>query len=151
MNGTELETLADRLRRVERTLRWAGMGWLACVVVLMVLGAGAQPATSQLSIQPAINARNFVLLDASDRPRLELGISRGGNPAIWLYDVNGKTRVRLSVDFGTRPEMTFANGDETERVHVGTKSNGDGGVWLFNRNGNLTWSAPRGMFGGVKP
>ncbi len=151
MNATELAGLTDRLRRVERTLRWAGTGWLACVAALMVLGAGAPPAASQLAIQEAVNARNFVLLDASDRPRLELGISRSGNPGIWLYDPNGKMRVRFSIDFGTRPEMTLANGDETERVHIGAKSNGEGGAWLFNRNGNLMWSAPRGMFGGVKP
>lgn len=151
MNKTELEKLADRLRRAERTLRWAGTGWLAFVVALMVLGAGAQPAASQLSMQDAINAHNFVMVDASNRPRFELGISRSGNPGIWLYDANGKMRARFSVDFGTRPEMTFANDDETERVHVGAKSNGDGGIWMFNRNGNLTWSAPRGMFGGMKP
>ena len=151
MNGTELEKLADRLRRVERALRWASTGWLACVVAVVVLGAGAQRAASQPTIQGLINARNFLVLDESNRPRLEVGISRGGNPGIWLYDPNGKMRVRFSVDFGTRPEVTFANRDEVERMHAGAKSNGDGGVWMFNRNGKLTWSAPRGMFGGMKP
>jgi hypothetical protein len=151
MDGTELEALADRLRRVERTLHWAGTGWLACVVAVTVLGAGAQRAVSQPAIQGTINARTFVILDESNRPRLEIGISRGGNPGIWLYDPTGKTRVRFSVDFGTRPEVTFANRDEIERMHAGAKSNGDGGVWMFNHNGRLTWSAPRGMFGGVKP
>lgn len=151
MNPTELEMLAGRLRRVERALRWASTGWLTCVVALMVLGAGAQRTASQPNIQGAINARNFVVVDESNNPRLELGISRGGNPGIWLYDSNRKMRVRFSIDFGTRPELTFANRDEAERMHAGAKSNGEGGVWMFNQNGKLTWSAPRGMFGGMKP
>ncbi len=151
MNRTELEMLADRLRRVERTLRLVTTGWLAGVVVLTVLWAGAQHAASQTAIQAGIKARNFVVLDESNRRRLELGMSRGRNPGIWLYDPDGKARVRVSIDFGKRPEITFANQDEAERMHVGAKSNGDPGVWMYDRGGKLTWSAPRGIFGGVKP
>ena len=151
MDRTELEMLADRLRRVERTLRLATTGSLIGVVALTVLWAGAQHAASQPNIQPGIKARNFVILDESNRPRLELGMSRSKNPGIWLYDANGKTRVRVSIDFGTRPEITFANEDETARMHVGAKANGDPGVWMLDRSGKPTWSAPRGLFGGVKP
>ena len=151
MSGTEFEQLADRLRRADRTLRWAGTTWLAFLVAVMVLGAGTQPAASQLNIQGAVDARNFVVVDAQDRARLEFGISRSGNPGIWLYDPNGKMRVRFSVDFSTRPEITLADSDETERMHAGAKSNGDGGVWILNRGGKVTWSAPRGLFGGMMP
>ncbi len=151
MNRTELELLADRLRRVERTLRLVTTGWLAGVVTLTVLWAGAQHAASQTATQAGIKARNVVIVDQSNRRRLELGISRGGNPGIWLYGPDDKTRVRVSIDFGNRPEITFANQDETERMQVGTKSNGAPGIWMFGRNSKLTWSAPRGIFGGVKP
>lgn len=151
MNRTELEMLASRLRRVERTLRWAGTTWLICVVVAMVLGAGTQRTISQMAIQGAIDARRFRIYDESNNARVELAISAEGNPGIWFFDAPNKTRVHIGIDGGLRPEMLFGNPNETERLRVGAKSNGQGGVWMFNHDGKVTWSAPRGMFGGMKP
>ena len=151
MNRTELEMLADRLRRVERALRWAGTTWLICVVVVLVLGAGMQRAVSQPAIQGAINAHQFLVVDQSNNARIEIGISREGNPGIWLSDASNKTRVHIGIDGGVRPEVLFSNQNESERMRVGAKSDGQGGIWMFNQNGKLTWSAPRGMFGGMKP
>ncbi len=151
MNRTELEMLADRLRRAERALRWAGTTWLICIVVALVLGAGTQRAASQLAIQGTINARQFLVVDNSNTTRIEIGISREGNPGIWLSDASTKTRVHIGIDGGVRPELLFSNQNESERLRVGDKNDGQGGIWMFNQNGKPAWSAPRGMFGGMKP
>lgn len=60
-------------------------------------------------------------------------------PPLWLvYDPTGPARLGF-----------YAGG--RERVALGGNAQGDQGIWVFDASGKPVWSAPHGLFGGVKP
>ncbi len=152
MDREEVEVLSARVRSVEQRLRITLVGWVLSVVVLGVFWVGAQRAASQTDIQSNVRARSLDVYDDSNKRRLGIGISKEGNPGIWLYDATDKARVHFGIDGGVKPEVWFADETGAIRMHVGTNGSGDPGIWIYDASGkSVTWSAPGGMFWSVKP
>jgi hypothetical protein len=110
--------------------------------------------------------------DAMEKTRIHLGVDFGKAPEIWFADENGNERLHLGMaDADARshfsnqanPPSIWLLYDPTgparlgfyaagrERVSLGGNGRGDHGIWVFDSNGKVVWSAPRGLFGGVKP
>ena len=92
MDNREVEALAARLAVVERRFRTATMVWLGIVIAVIVLSIGAQRAFSQTQ---TVQTRELDIVDGSGRTRIALALSTNGNPGMWVYDANGKTRAYL--------------------------------------------------------
>lgn len=110
----ELESVQRELARFERR---AGMVWLAglaAAVIVVVLWGAARQAQSQST---SLAARQVVLVDLSDRPRIILASDTNNRPGIWIRDEAGKDRLR--VGFGTQPVSPFIFlADEAGRVRL---------------------------------
>lgn len=113
------------------------------------------------------------LYDANGKTRLHLGVDFGRAPEIWFADENGNERLHFGIadaearsKFGTPTASIpqawlffdpsgparlgfFAAG--REGIALGGNVRGDQGIWLFDAGGKVVWSAPHGLFGGVKP
>jgi hypothetical protein len=110
--------------------------------------------------------------DAAEKVRIHLGVDFGKAPEIWFADENGNERLHLGVapadaraQFAnqTNPPSLWLLYDPAgparlgfyaagrERVALGGNGRGDQGIWVFDPSGKAVWSAPHGLFGGVKP
>jgi hypothetical protein len=113
------------------------------------------------------------LYDANGKTRVHLGVDFGKAPEIWFADENGNERLHFGIadadaraKFGTPtasiPQAWFfydpsgparlgfyAGG--REGLALGANVRGDQGIWVFDAGGKVVWSAPHGLFGGVKP
>jgi hypothetical protein len=125
----------------------------------------------QLGISTGGNAGAW-FYDAAEKTRIHLGVDFGKAPEIWFADENGNERLHLGVaDAEARSQFSnqanppsiwllydpagparlgfYAAG--RERVALGGNGRGDQGIWVFDPGGKAVWSAPHGLFGGVKP
>ena len=113
------------------------------------------------------------LYDANGKTRLHLGVDFGRAPEIWFADENGNERLHFGLaDAEARSKLGtpsasipqawlffdpsgparlgfYAAG--REGIALGGSSRGDQGIWVFDAGGKVVWSAPHGLFGGVKP
>ncbi len=110
--------------------------------------------------------------DATGKTRIHLGVDFARAPEIWFADENGNERLHLGLadsearsKFTNQPNLPqlwlvydpsgparlgfYAAG--RERVGLGGNARGDQGIWVFDASGKAVWSAPHGLFGGVKP
>jgi hypothetical protein len=119
MDQKEGEALARRLRQVERRMGVIVAGWLLSILLLAVLWVGMQQVSSQTIMPQVIKARTFNVVDQNDHTRVTIGLSDQGNAGIWLYDVAGKSRVHMGVDFARAPSIWFADENGNERIRLG--------------------------------
>ena len=113
MNEPTMETLAQRLDKVERENRWlkqAGVVALALIAALVLMG--------HVVGEKVIEAERFVLIDSSGDTRAVLAVPEGGS-GLYLYDKKGKMRAGL----------VGGVADET-------------GLSFYDRAGRVIWSAP---------
>ena len=110
------------------------------------------------------------LYDENGKTRIHLGIDFARAPEIVFSDENGNERLRLGLadaqarsmfvknpsqvwlaaDPGGPPRLSFYSGTQ-ERLGLGVNGRGDQGIWVFDASGKVIWSAPHGLFGGVRP
>ncbi len=84
MSEPTLDTLTQRLDRLERQARWwrvAGSSTACALVLLMLLGAAQSPKE--------IQAKRFTLIDRSGAPAAWLGLDNTGKPFLSLRDDSG--------------------------------------------------------------
>ncbi|HLN12254.1 MAG TPA: hypothetical protein VK587_03645, partial [bacterium] len=115
MDNHEVEALAARLAVVERRFRRATMVWLGVVIALIVLSVGAQRAFSQTQ---TVQTRELDIVDGGGKIRISLALSTNGNPGIWVYDANGKTRAYLGLSGTGQPTPALTLSDENERTRA---------------------------------
>lgn len=92
MTDLTLESLADRLARLERQNRR-----LAAAAVLLVAVLAAAVCMGQVRAPNVVEAESFVVRDAAGKARAALFLGEEG-PALALSDQNGKLRAALRVD-----------------------------------------------------
>ncbi len=80
----------DRLERQNRRFKLAGSLMLIGFAALVLMGQ-AKPS----NVAKVIEAEKFILRNTDGKTRGVLLISDDGNPALALFDKNGKMRVRL--------------------------------------------------------
>ncbi len=111
--------------------------------------------------------------DAAGKTRIHLGIDFARAPEIWFADEAGNERFHLGLaDAEARSKFSTPSasspqvwlfydpsgparlgfyGAGRERLGLGGNGRGDQGIWVFDASGKVVWSAPHGLFGGVKP
>lgn len=123
MQEPNLETaLESRVRRLEHLNRGllAGLGVLACVILLGA--AGADPAPE------AIRTRSLEVVNETGAVQVRIAASAGG-PTLELLDASGGTRLSL----GHGPDDTalyIKDETGTTRIGVAQFAHGGGGVAL---------------------
>lgn len=84
-------TLEERLTKLEAQNRWLKRGAAAGLVMLVALLCMAQARPAP----PALDATQFTLRDAQGRERLRMEVAQDGNPAINIFDQEGRLRSAL--------------------------------------------------------
>jgi len=148
----ELAILRDRLDRLERgnrRLRRFGLFAFLGVGILFFMGQ-----TSPGVVPEVIEAKRFVVKDASGRNLAALGTDRDGapllvltnldgglgatlevtavrRPALTLYDRTGNSRAIMSVDSEGSPSLSLTDKTGTPRVGLAVATQGSGGLVLY--------------------
>jgi len=110
MSEPTMQTVMERLDRLERELRWwkrlggASAVGLALIIVLGATGAG---------VPDEIRARRFVVVASDGRSLGRLGTSPDGSPELALYDPKGIERAILVLSQGAEPMLHLRNEDNT--------------------------------------
>ena len=148
---------------------WLGVSDKGAGIFQLYDAAGKQRV--QLGLSTVGNAGAW-FYDATEKARIHLGVDFAKAPEIWFADENGNERLHIGVaDADARSQFSnqtsppsiwllydpagparlgfFAAG--RERVALGGNGRGDQGIWVFDASGKAVWSAPHGLFGGVKP
>ena len=126
------ESVAERLEKVERQLRWAKV---AGVVVLLLVGAGVMMGQAVLE-QRVYRAEKLVLIDAGGSPRGVLGLTEDDSVALCLYDEREQDRARLSVSKDGVPRLVLRDKQGKLRAHLGLAEDGTPRLTLLAREGN---------------
>lgn len=124
----ELVAAEDRLRirimdleRQNKSLRWlTGLVGAGLLVPLGLVGALFHSTPSfGGSAEEVMEARSFVLKDASGVSRGEWAITDDGAARLTLKDRSGVARVNVAVLEGGAPGLSFANAQGERRVVLG--------------------------------
>ena len=173
---TDLELFSSRLAEVEKQNRRIKQLLLLVVIVIGGLGIMGQGQTGQPLrelgilaqdspekrtvaqrpiVEDLIRARQFVLVDQSDKDRASIVTDAAGSVFLIMFDRNGKPRADLSVgNFG--PSLTFLDPSGRARAVFGStmlvsshvSDNGvvertpASSIALFDKNGKLLWRQP---------
>ncbi len=130
MEASMLERL-EVLERQNRRLRRAGL-------VVMVL-AGAALLIGQAQPKWKVEAKRFVLKDASGSVRAELGIAEHG-PLLAFYDANGTRRAVLGIA-EKGPGLFIFDTTEKRRAALGVADQGPV-IALFDGDGKTLFFKP---------
>ena len=139
--SAEMDSLVQRVKRLERQnrqLKFIGLGFALCLLILLLAGATIRPRT--------IEAEKFVLLDNHGRTRLTIGTpalagatvdTNPDDPVVWLSDGKGADRAMLTVD-----GLFFASSKARPTVSLSSNPDGTSGLKFYGINGKVSWSVP---------
>ncbi len=135
MYGPTMDTIIQRLDRLEREARWWKILASVSVVFLglvFLMGAvvGGRSADE-------VRARQFVLVDASGKVRAGLSVGSDGSAALALLDLKGKTRAGLTVLPSGLPRLRLYDEEEKALAGLGVWSDGAASLALATREGEL--------------
>jgi hypothetical protein len=97
MNDQAMDTIMQRLARLERAQHWWKLVAGAAVAVLGVVILLGAAKRQEVNIADEIWARKFVIADRNGQPRGLLSEDGEGIVALQLTDQSGRTRLSLSV------------------------------------------------------
>ena len=129
----ELAILKDRVDRLERgntRLRRFGLFAFLGVGLLLVMGQ-----TSPSVVPEVIEARRFVVKDASGRNLAALGTDRDGAPLLVLTNLDGGLGATLEVTAARRPALTLYDRAGNSRAIMSVDSEGSPGLSLTDKAG----------------
>lgn len=151
----------ERLRRLEREVRWWRFGVTACcsVAAMALLGAMAAPPAGELrahslrivdkggtdrivlTAEPSLPDMTF--LDPSGKSRLTLDIADDKSPVFALSD-QGQDNAHMTFGLGASglPELRLSAGPGKRSVTVGVPSSGGAVVRLLDEQGRLLMRVP---------
>ncbi|MFQ5961461.1 MAG: hypothetical protein ACE5MG_08680 [Candidatus Methylomirabilales bacterium] len=155
MNEPIMDTLTQRLGRLEREVRWwkfFGSAAVAVVGVVLLLGA------THTRVPDEVRARRFVVVDETGKPGVEL--TPVPSPGLRIFAKDGRTLAELTVD-GWSPRLVLRSGnskggatmevlpDSTPILNL-VRTDGHGRVWLaVARDGQSTLHLRSGDAPGV--
>jgi hypothetical protein len=129
----ELAILRDRLDRLERgnrRLRRFGLFAFLGVALLFVMGQ-----TSPSIVPEVIEAKRFVVKDASGRNLAALGTDRDGAPLLVLTNLDGGLGATLEVTAARKPSLTLYDRAGNSRAIMSVDSEGSPGLSLMDKTG----------------
>lgn len=134
MNEPTIETLAQRLERLERENWWLkhiGSLMLVSIAGLVVMGQSQCNLIQKTTSQPSkvVEAQEFILRDTGGKVRAKIGMTADLGPELSFLDTTGKNRVSLSLsDQVDQGILGFADKDGRRRILL--KENL---LWLLDR------------------
>jgi len=128
----------DRLERENRRFKWVGSMVLVTIAAFLVMG---QAKSS--NVPKVIEAEKFVLRDKSGKVFAALQTEAKNEPALNLYDKNGKVRVTLGImEIGNPMPHRFLY-DANEKFRVKLAVLDDAAImYLHDKDGRVLWSTP---------
>ena len=105
MNNPTIETLARRLDKVEREnrrLKQAGVVALTVIAAVVLMGQATGSKVAKV-----VEAEQFVVLDASGKTRVQLGVTTTGRAVLFLRDQEEKLRVQLVAAAGEQAQIRY--------------------------------------------
>jgi hypothetical protein len=116
MEAPTTDAVIRRVERLERAnRRWKyGVAVAAAGLGLVVL-LGAVPSKKP-KVPGEVRARQFVLVDETDKARAELAAVSENQPQLILSDAAGKPRVLLSLSQHGEPLLSFADAAGHRRI-----------------------------------
>ena len=130
MNEPTMETLAQRLDRVEvenRRLKRAGVGALAVIAAVVLMGQATPPKAPKV-----VEADEFLLRDAKGNVRAMLGF-RGGAPLLSFYDEEQTLRIGLGFTTDGLPTVTILSKSGNIRSSLTVLANDTTALHLYDR------------------
>ncbi|MFQ5804651.1 MAG: hypothetical protein ACE5JQ_17315 [Candidatus Methylomirabilales bacterium] len=114
MNEPTMDTLAQRLDRVEREnrrLKRAGVVALAVIVAVVLMGQATWKLAPPGKPGKVVGAEQFIVHDARGGVRAVLGTLPDGTVKLVLYDRGnpGETRIILSAGPEASPALSFSD------------------------------------------
>jgi hypothetical protein len=157
------QALLMRVEGMERRVRW-----ITALSVVLALLCGALIAWQFFPQDALVEARGFVVRDASWRTRAELRVRKDGSPvlrlsnhagrngavlslrddgavSLRLYDNAEQERAEIKLDEHGTPAFSLTGSNGTARVTLTTEDVGDESdqrIVLRNRAGRTVWEAP---------
>lgn len=135
-HGTDTDTLARRIERLERAnRRLKGIGAAVLFAASTVVLMGQAPTEEDLV--DSTEAEEFVLTNADGEVRARLGSdphAAGEFSGLILYDGSGRRRVRIGSDASETPSLQLLDQDEKPRLTLGLDNAGDSTVSLLDVN-----------------
>ena len=162
MTDARLNTLADRVSRLEHEARWwrriAGVGG----VLVVAAGLLGQTATGPAKV---VEAERFNVRDTAGKVRALLGTTSDGGTSLLLYNANGvnqaglgvmpdgsasvflanpagRTVTELTLYRDGTPTLVFRDSNGKTRTLMGTATDGYPFAYFLDSAGNNTWKAP---------
>ncbi len=132
MNEPTLDTLTQRLDRLERENRRLK---LAGVILLLALAAvGAMGQMIPRAVPKVVEAERFVLRDTRGKILATLGTEASGT-SLSVYDQNGKPRAGLSVIADGAPVLVLFDQNGKDRAGLVLGADGTPALALLDQNG----------------
>ena len=132
MTDLTLESLAQRLERVERQNRRLRVGATAVALMLAVMTVATAVLCGRLaSPNRTVHARGFVLRDEHGNTRAALFLPDSHAVALALRDVNGRARALLRILGRGRPRLDLLDADGYERATLAADTDGPPSLTLY--------------------
>lgn len=149
-NESTESSLAARLDRLERSVRSQRRVILALGGTLFagaMLAAGS--AVSDLNCE-TLTCRQLLLVDAEQRPRLELATTPDGHSGFRLLDKEGRTRLIASTQADGSCLLTIRGMKGGPRAGIGELGDGTSSICLFDPAGKPQFDASVGPDGQLR-
>ncbi len=127
MNDSTLDTLTQRLDRLERENRRLKVA--GTIVFLVLVAVGAMGQVLPKAVPKVVEAERFVLRDARGKMLATLGTD-----GLVLADQNGKFRAALGVGTDGSASLIFDDQNEKPRVTLGVLDDGTPHLALLDQN-----------------
>ena len=92
-------------------------------------------------LQESIRTQRIVIVDASGRERMGLGMV-DGVPRLMLLDHDGRTRLELGLLDDGAPRLSFLDPHEKMRLELGAPADGSPALVVLDAREQTVWQAP---------
>jgi len=133
MNESAYASLAQRLDRLEREVKWWKRG---IVLSLAAVGALALPAASFTAAPKVVEATRFVLRDDAGKIRATMQAGPGGPFEFTINDASEQRLAQL-----TQWGLYFYWGSQQARASVFW--DGQPLIYITDKDGTVIWKAPQ--------
>jgi hypothetical protein len=139
MTHAELDTLTQRLYRLEREVWRHKVFWLA---TLAVLGLVMLSAATPTKVPEEVRAKRFVVVDANGKNLLSMWAAGDSLPTLTLYDQHGNPRTQLDILPDGSPRLYFADAERRIRLRFGAATEDRSHIEIIDGKGRTIWKAP---------
>ena len=138
MNEPTLNTLTQRLDRLERENRRLKLAGAIRLLALAAVGAMGQVLPK--AVPKVVEAEGFALLDAQGKLRAVLSTS-GAGLALSLMELNRVPRANLALSSSGEAALSLVDLNAKRRIFLGIDTSGAPRLEFFDKDGKPIWRA----------